>query len=327
MENIKFKPLDKERIIISADRLTRFKETETKYLRVFRDILTHNLISPKYKKPEIDEMDYGRLKNIAEYVINSSLKILSPDTKPDLLINRRLLECEKSVFNCDEKTDLLLNNKINYNAIIKLFPSEVPLNLKWLKMLSVSDNPFKDSFLHALHFPVKKLVICEGITEEILLPEFSRILDYDFDKFGVHLISAGGKNQVVRLYYSYADILKIPIFVLLDSDAGKNYEEILPRLRQEDKIYILDHGEFEDMLPQKLVEKTLNYSIENISLSPSEDCDRTCGMVHYLEEYFKKRGAHEFKKSDFAQAVKLNISGEEDVSDEFRNIINSLREM
>ena len=50
---MKFKNLTKEQIIISLDRLTRFKNTREKYLRVFSDILISNLIEPKLKKSDI----------------------------------------------------------------------------------------------------------------------------------------------------------------------------------------------------------------------------------------------------------------------------------
>ena len=56
--NLKIKTLTIEQLIISADRLTRFKDTETKYLRVFKDIIINNLIEPKLKKHELDNMDY-----------------------------------------------------------------------------------------------------------------------------------------------------------------------------------------------------------------------------------------------------------------------------
>ena len=40
--------------------------------------------------------------------------------------------------------------------------------------------------------------IVEGITEEILLPVFSKLLGYDFYAHGIQIIPAGGKNQVVK---------------------------------------------------------------------------------------------------------------------------------
>ena len=55
---MKFKKLSEKQIIISIDRLTRFKPTEEKYLRVFKDIIVSNLIEPKIKKAELDCMSY-----------------------------------------------------------------------------------------------------------------------------------------------------------------------------------------------------------------------------------------------------------------------------
>ena len=74
MDNVKIKPLTKEQLIVSFDRLTRFKNTEVKYFRVFSDILINNLIFPKFKKFDIEEMDYEDLKFWAQYVINTSLE-------------------------------------------------------------------------------------------------------------------------------------------------------------------------------------------------------------------------------------------------------------
>ena len=59
--NIKYKTLTQEQLLISADRLTRFKETETKYLRVFKDIIFSNLIEPKIKKIDIEQISNKHL--------------------------------------------------------------------------------------------------------------------------------------------------------------------------------------------------------------------------------------------------------------------------
>ncbi len=301
---MKIKPLTKEQLIISADRLTRFKDTETKYLRVFKDIINSNLIEPKLKKQDLDDIDYEELKNLAEKIINSSF-----DAKnDDCLINQRLYDYEKSLFNLNSKTEKLIKNKINYKAILNILPDDIPNNLKWFKTLG-GTAPGNNSY----GFPVKKILLCEGITEETLLPEFSKICGYDFDKNGIHIISAGGKNQVVKYFYNFAETLKIPVFILLDNDAEANLEEIKPKLREFDKIHLLKSGEFEDLLPESLIIKTLNYTTENISLAPVEDMHKSSSTVEFLEEFFKHRGLHEFKKADFAQAVKQNISGTEDI--------------
>lgn len=305
---MKIKKLTKEQLIISIDRLTRFKEPETKYLRVFKDIILTNLIEPKYKKSELDIMDYEELKQLAENIINSSLD----NSINDLLINQKLYDNEMSTFNIDKNTEKLLKNKINYREIIKLLSKDIPDNLKWL-CSEVSCG-----------FPVKKVILCEGITEEILLPEFAKICGFDLKENGIHIISAGGKNQVVKMFYNYAECLKIPIFVLLDNDAIENQQQISPRLRSIDRIHLLKSGEFEDLLPDSLIIKTLNYATHNISIAPIEGLKESTSKVEFLEEFFKHRGLHEFKKAEFAHLVKENISDIEDISEEIKEIVEEL---
>lgn len=325
MKNSKVKPLTKSQIIISIDRLTRFKNTETKYLRVFKDILTQNLIEPKFKKTDLEKMDYSGLRNWAEFVINYSLEMAGLTLENDYLINQRLLNYENSVFENNKNVQELLNNKINYKACLSYIDEKSPKNLLWLKNLEISSDIRKSRFDNSLRFPVEKVVIAEGATEETLLPEFAKRCGYDFDKEGIYVLSAGGKNQVVKLYYQLVESLKLPIFVLLDKDAKENLEEIQPKLRDIDKIHLLDCGEFEDLLPIKLVERTLDYELKNISMLEKEKLNEDIPRVKFLEEVFKTRGMHEFKKVEFAQMVKKNIKHEEDISPEVVEIIDEIR--
>lgn len=325
MKNSKVKPLTKSQIIISIDRLTRFKNTETKYLRVFKDILTQNLIEPKFKKTDLEKMDYSELRNWAEFVINYSLEMAGLTLENDYLINQRLLNYENSVFENNKNVQELLNNKINYKACLSYIDEKSPKNLLWLKNLEISSDIKKFRFDNSLRFPVEKVIIAEGATEETLLPEFAKRCGYDFDKEGIYVLSAGGKNQVVKLYYQLVESLKLPIFVLLDKDAKENLEEIQPKLRDIDKIHLLDCGEFEDLLPIKLVERTLDYELKNISMLEKEKLNEDIPRVKFLEEVFKTRGMHEFKKVEFAQMVKKNIKHEEDISPEVVEIIDEIR--
>ena len=91
---MKIKQLTKEQLIISIDRLTRFKEPEIKYLRVFKEIILNNLIEPKFKKSELDEMDYEQITKLAQKVINYNL----PDGG-DFSVNEKLAKYENSIFN------------------------------------------------------------------------------------------------------------------------------------------------------------------------------------------------------------------------------------
>lgn len=325
MNNVKVKPLTKEQLTISIDRLTRFKNPEVKYLRVFGELITNNLIQPKYKKSDIEKMDSEEVKNLAELIINYSLENLGLPKDEDYIINQRLYDYEKSVYIISENIEKFLKNKINYKAFVTLIDENSPKNLKWLKALGNPMDIKQERFKNSLRFPVEKVVIAEGATEETLLPEFAKRCGYDFDKEGIYVLSAGGKNQVVKLYYRLVDSLKLPIFVLLDKDAKENLEEIKPKLRPIDKIHLLACGEFEDLLPLELVQRTLDYQLNNISMMEKEMLNAPEPRVKILEEVFKTRGMHEFKKVEFAQMVKKNIKTNADISDEICEIINEIK--
>ena len=325
MNNVKVKPLTKEQLTISIDRLTRFKNPEVKYLRVFGELITNNLIQPKYKKSDIEKMDSEEVKNLAELIINYSLENLGLQKDEDYIINQRLYDYEKSVYIISENIEKFLKNKINYKAFVTLIDENSPKNLKWLKALGSPMDIKQERFKNSLRFPVEKVVIAEGATEETLLPEFAKRCGYDFDKEGIYVLSAGGKNQVVKLYYRLVDSLKLPIFVLLDKDAKENLEEIKPKLRPIDKIHLLACGEFEDLLPLELVQRTLDYQLNNISMMEKEMLNAPEPRVKILEEVFKTRGMHEFKKVEFAQMVKKNIKTNADISDEICEIINEIK--
>ena len=325
MNNVKVKPLTKEQLTISIDRLTRFKNPEVKYLRVFGELITNNLIQPKYKKSDIEKMDSEEVKNLAELIINYSLENLGLPKDEDYIINQRLYDYEKSVYIISENIEKFLKNKINYKAFVTLIDENSPKNLKWLKALGSPMDIKQERFKNSLRFPVEKVVIAEGATEETLLPEFAKRCGYDFDKEGIYVLSAGGKNQVVKLYYRLVDSLKLPIFVLLDKDAKENLEEIKPKLRPIDKIHLLACGEFEDLLPLELVQRTLDYQLNNISMMEKEMLNAPEPRVKILEEVFKTRGMHEFKKVEFAQMVKKNIKTNADISNEICEIINEIK--
>lgn len=311
---MQIKQLTKEQILISLDRLTRFKMTEEKYLRVFKDIIISNLIQPKYKKNQLDKMNYVELRDIAQEIINQSL----PDKsiKNDNKINKILNDYENYLFSLDKNTQQLLDNDINYASAITLIQGDACSNLKWLR-----------SLVSAKSFPIKKLIISEGITEEILLPKFAQIFGYDFEKNGIHIISAGGKNQVVKLFYNFADVLKIPIFVLLDKDAEDNFNQIKPKLKPKDRIYILKNGEFEDILPLDLIKRSLNYGLNNLSILEENIFESDTGMVKILEEIFRHRGLHEFKKAEFARYVHKNIENKMDLSPEIVEILTEIKNL
>ena len=317
---MKYKSLTNQQIIISIDRLTRFKYTEDKYLRVFKDIIISNLINPIIKKSELDSMDYDEIKNIAETIFNDSL----PKSDGDHTINFRLKENENNIYNLSDEAQKLLNNKLNYKSALKIQEINKPINLRWLKHLSENLTLKDIRKKYSTRYPISKVILAEGITEEILLPKFGRLLGYNFDEEGIQVIGAGGKNQVVKTYYKLAEELKIPIFVLLDNDADANLNQIKPKLREIDQVHLISSGEFEDLLPQNLILKTINYEFQNFTTITEKEFNPELSAVANLVEIFRLKGLHEFKKADFAQKVEENLFDENDISEEIRIIFNEL---
>ena len=266
-------------------------------------------------------MDYCTLRDFAQNIINKSLEDIFGYIDNDFKINEKIKKYENEIFILNSSINELLDNKINYNAVLRLIDKNSVKNLKWLKSLNSKKNLREEQ---GLRFPLEIVVIAEGITEETLLPVFAKCCNFDFNKKGVQIVSAGGKNQVVKLFYTLCEQLRIPIFILLDNDAIENLEQIKPKLRNNDKIHLLNGGEFEDVLPKKLILKTLNDYFINLNIIDESEFTES-RMVLNLEEIFKKKGFHEFKKAEFAQLIKSHVNCEEDISDEIREIISEMK--
>lgn len=315
---MKFKVPEKNFIKISIDRLTRFKPISEKYERVFNDILNKYLISKEYVFSDEDE----KIK-VAVQIFNSAFSEIS-----DFSLNEIIKNDEERIFYVNKKDEKYLNSKIDFKSALDLFKEdELPLNLKRLKLqgnLKSSDTRIKYSTL----FPIEKIILVEGITEEILLIEFAKILEFDFKKEGIFVIGAGGKNQVARKYYKLIEEIKIPIFILLDMDAVETTEIIKPKLRNMDKLYKIKSGEFEDILPKNLIKNALNHHFSQ-NLLIEDNLIEEGHAVHDISNCYKNNGWGEFKKSDFAKIIReyLIETKNPPVSDELKEIINIIKEM
>ena len=151
-------------------------------------------------------------------------------------------------------------------------------------------------------------------------------MGYDFYAHGIQLIPAGGKNQVVKLYYELLQDLRLPIFILLDKDAEENILQISPKLRDIDKIHLVSCGEFEDLLPKTLIVKTVNSHFKNFLTIKEDDLSNNSNStVKILEDIFKTKGLHEFKKAEFAKLVKEHVFSIDDISAEIIDIIEEIK--
>ncbi len=328
-DEIKFTIMSIDDFEISLDRLTRFKFSEKKYPRVFSEIITKHLIEPKLSRQDIFSLEPKTIARIVENIWNNSLKNYVKSLSNDDRIKKLIIEEELSAFLVSDDLKELVSSKINFSDTLALLRryKKLPLNIKRLILLqSHPDEEIK--YLrekYALKFPVEKVVLCEGITEEILLPKFSQIYGYDFNKYGVHLISAGGKNQVAKLYCELKGELKIPVFILLDADAKPVSDIIKNILRPEDEIYLIKHGEFEDLFSLTLIRRTINNNFKNILKSSVSDFRRDLPMTKILTEYYRENQLGDYQKADFAKQIYENINNEKDLTEEIISIIESIK--
>lgn len=328
LNKIKFLPVTPDDLVLALDRLTRFKYPEIKYYRVFSELICKYVTEPKLSKKQIIELDTDILKSIIETLWNESVKLHNPAVKSDKHLQKILLKELYNTYNLSDEVKRLVDINININAVLDLIKDtfNAPLNLKRLLFIENDTNNLEEKReKYALRFPVEKVVLCEGITEEILLPKFAKLAGYDFDRHGVKLISAGGKNQVAKLYCELKDELKIPVFILLDADAVETSERINCVLRKCDNVYLIKHGEFEDVFSLNLIKRTINKRFKNICECCVADFQHSEPMTKILTEFFRLNNLGDFQKADFAKELGENLKYNTDLTDEILLIIDKIK--
>lgn len=154
--------------------------------------------------------------------------------------------------------------------------------------------------------PVQELVIVEGETEKLLLPVFAEAMGLNLDTLGIALLPAGGKNHVLSIYRQQARVLSPPIFIILDSDAQAIAEELQTDLRDQDAIFIIEQGEFEDIYDLDLVLHTVNQhyqpypEINRQGFAQIAEDNHAKGRVQALKAVWQTYNLGSFDKIEFA---------------------------
>lgn len=313
--------MSEDDLILSLDRLTRFKTPEIKYRRVFFDIIS-KFTHPSISKHRCEELCAKEISAIVEEIWNSSVEVCFGKSEEKKLSPGIFDEFCFSI--ADDYTKTLMNVNLD---ILPILHSEKARNFSEnLRFCAEFTDGKKDIFKlreeKSLHFPISRLILTEGITEEILLPAFGELFGKDFNKRGIYLIAAGGKTKVLSLYAEFKYILKIPMTILLDNDAKPIYDDIIAVLRTEDNSFLLS-GEFEDVLPKELIKRTFNDMYYDIEPVTDEELASGEKMTLILDEIHKTRGLPEFRKAKFAAAVKNHIESGSNLSEELCRFFES----
>ncbi len=328
---MKYKIIEKEYFSVIIDRLTRFESANVRYERVFNDIINKYLIADP-----INPIARENKALVAIDIINNTL-LKENDFELNQKIAQILLELEKKYFYKNEDSYQYLSNRINYCAMADMIDvtKTTPKNVIWFKKLV--ENLKNDDVLdiyelrnkYSLLYPIEKIILCEGQTEFTLIETIFKLFNFDINKLGFYLLAAGGKNQVAKKFYKMVEYTKIPFFILLDRDGINVKEAIEAKLRDIDKLYLLNCGEFEDLIPKDILLKTINNSHKNDYNCNIDDFNDSLSMVSNLENIYKKYGFGEFKKAKFAlnlkQTIENDLSRNNFLNSEIVDIINILK--
>lgn len=332
-ENIRYKLLSLEELIINLDRLSRFKLPFDSYYKVFCSILLKCLIYPKYSKNELEKLSLTQISDYTELIWNTSVKKLFPDAKENEESGKILkLLSEIPFYTNDNNTQILINTKLLISPILKNIdentaPQNLNLLIKANNEFNKSNKVTKEKLIsfsnkNNLKYPIQKLIIVEGITEEILLPVFADKLKHNFNKEGIYVLGAGGKTKSPVLYLKLKSNLKIPVVILFDKDAKEVSNLLEKNLLKKDKIVIINKGEFEDILSLNLIKRTLNNEYDTIEPVLIKDLHLFDRMCLNIENYYRTRNLGEFKKAKLSKLIAKNIRYKTDVTDEINDIIN-----
>ena len=289
-----YKKIPTEYFQTILDRLTRFEPAYVRYKRVLDDLI--NKFAPAHNF-KISELTTPEKIKIAEYIINYTFENNQYLDKNTAEINEKLnklfIELEEKYFKFNEESYQYLSNRFNYYALIKnyLKINKIPKNVLWLEEI-IKTNLNLEEIVNlrnnnGLLYPIEKIILCEGQTEELLIKPIFKLFNIDLDSLGVKVISAGGKNQVARKYYSMIEYSKTPFCILLDKDASAIKDLIEPKLREIDSLYLLNSGEFEDLIPRDILQKTINFIHKNDYNCIFDDFLSDSSMVHNLENIYK----------------------------------------
>lgn len=318
---MKFKQIPNEYFVTILDRLTRFEPANIRFERVFDDVINKFCIDVKTKDLAFDEKIA-----LAQAVINASC-----EENDDFYINDILMGLEEKYFKFNQESYQYLSNRLNFSSMINKINNfqNLPKNVKWLIEISKNKTDIlKLRSENSLLYPIEKLILCEGQTEYTLLDTIFKLFDVDMGKLGFMPIAAGGKNQVARKYYQMIEYTKLPFFILLDKDAMAIKTLLEPKLRDIDEIYLINSGEFEDLIPFNILKNTIN-TIHSSDLNCIyEDFSIYDSMVENLENIYKKYGFGEFKKAKFALELKNyiqnNCAKDDFSSSEIKEILDKL---
>src|SRR5262249_48596616 len=143
---------------------------------------------------------------------------------------------------------------------------------------------------------------------------------------GVEVLAVGGKNQMLETYVYYGERLKGPICIVMDKDAENLVPDLNYYRRTNDKIFILEEGEFEDLYDNDWIVKTIQAHYQ--PTQPVTDKHRahleSGHRVKVLQDLWYELGLGEFDKVTFAEHLAETLTTEQLLSESMKQLVKDI---
>lgn len=181
--------------------------------------------------------------------------------------------------------------------------------------------------------PIRRLVLVEGSTEEIILPKAAQCLGGDFHQLGIHIESVGGKNQMLAHYVHQSEQWACPICVILDRDAESLMPDLAHYQRAQDQLILLEQGELEDLYSIQTIVQTINRHYQPYPPLERGDYEGFCketevaSQTVVLNHVFQYFGWGTFDKVRFAQQLSEELLDANQLSPSMQWLITQLLQL
>ena len=126
------KPLSVDEMILALDRISRFKYPEKKLKRVYIETICSHLISPAFKKSDIEKFDNKSLTKYFTKIWNYSIEKNFGTLENDFSLNKNYIEQEKKCYFINREIMDLMPEKVDFKTLILIFfttPSTYSYNI------------------------------------------------------------------------------------------------------------------------------------------------------------------------------------------------------
>ena len=179
-------------------------------------------------------------------------------------------------------------------------------------------------------FFAKGIILVEGPTEALSIPEYLKTLGFDCEEKGIAVISVGGKGNLTRFWRLFS-AYDLPVYVIFDNDAdddkkGSKRTELLTTLEISDVEAILSEADLKVDNSFAIFDKDFETALRNIfeseqyealekeareflGIEPDNKNDCKPLVGRYVAEKLSKR--LDYSVAGWARLLKLKVAVEE----------------